>query len=73
MPYTRWYEVADEDCEWVLVSGWLKLRCWHGVVVRYTNPVSGRAYVPLTDDVLAILDRLARDVRLMPQCLVGAP
>jgi hypothetical protein len=72
MPFTRWYEVADEDCEWVLVSGWLKLRCWHGIVVRYTNPVSGRAYVPLTDEALRILERLAAEVRLMPQCLVRA-
>jgi hypothetical protein len=73
MPYSRWYEGADEDCEWVLLSGWLKLRCWHGVAVRYTNPVCGRAYVPLTDEVRAILERLAAEVRLLPKCLVGAP
>lgn len=71
MPFTRWYEVADEDCEWALVSGWLKVRCWHGVVVRRDYPGSPRVYVPLTDEVLVILERLAAEVRLMPQCLVG--
>jgi hypothetical protein len=70
MPYTRWYEVADEDCEWVLLSGWLSLRCWHGVAVRRDYPGSPRVYVPLTGEVREILDRLASDARRLPQCLV---
>lgn len=71
--YERWYEVPEEDCEWVLLSGWLKVRCWHGIAVRYEHPESRRCFVPMTEEVLGILDRLANDVRLLPQCLVGGP